>query len=239
MSSPRILYEDNHVLVVRKPANQPCTADSSGDPDLLSDLKADIKERYRKPGAVYIGLVHRLDRPVEGLMVYARTSKAAARLSDQVRTHRLFRIYYAVLSRSPGVSPLEPEGILRDRLEKDNTTNTSRVVSSGGKEAELSYTVLQEQDSLILVKIRLKTGRSHQIRVQFSSRGYPLYGDARYGQGKPGMQLALFSGAICFEHPTKKEPLLFTDPPPDRFPFPLFAEAILSSQKNLKQDLPD
>ena len=237
MNAPHILYEDNHILVVRKQANQPCAPDSSGDPDLLSILKADIKERYQKPGAVYLGLVHRLDRPVEGLMVYARTSKAAARLSEQIRTHQLFRVYYAVLVRENGSIPLEREGILRDRLEKNSASNTSYVVTAGGKEAELQYSILAERDSLILVKIRLKTGRSHQIRVQFSSRGYPLFGDARYGHGKPGMQLALFSGAVCFRHPTKQETCFFTDLPPARYPFLQFSDEIRNSQRTLLQEL--
>lgn len=231
-----ILYEDNHVLVVRKPANLPCVKDESGDMDLLTLLKNDIKERYHKPGNVYIGLVHRLDRPVEGLMVYARTSKAAQRLSEQVQKRTLHRTYYAVLRKTKGTKPLLKEGRLFDLLKKDERTNTTSVVKTGGKEARLNYLILEESEIYILVRIVLETGRSHQIRVQFSSRGYPLYGDARYGNGKPGEQIALFSGALSFLHPTKQQDCFFTDVPPQRFPFTLFQNKIMQDQALLKQN---
>ena len=218
-----VLYEDNHLLVVAKPPNLPVQADSSGDEDLLTAMKAYIKQKYGKPGEVYLGLVHRLDRPVGGAMVFARTSKAAARLSEQVRTREMGRTYLAVVRGDP-----PKEGALRHFLLKDERTNTSRAVSEGtkgAKEARLTYRVLARREGLSLCEIHLQTGRSHQIRVQFVSSGWPLWGDARYGGGKPGEQIALWGCALDLTHPTRKEHLHIACPPPDRPPFSIFPEA--------------
>ncbi|WNQ09213.1 RluA family pseudouridine synthase [Paenibacillus aurantius] len=221
-----VLYEDNHLLVVVKPCNVPVQADDSGDPDLLTLLKEDIKVRYNKPGNVYLGLVHRLDRPVGGVMVFARTSKAASRLSDAVRTRSIGKSYAAVVHGSP--SPRE--GRLHHYLLKDFKTNTVSAVSSrtpGAKEALLDYRTSGSRDGYSLVAVRLQTGRSHQIRVQFAATGCPLYGDQRYGADRtsPGQQIALWSTGLAFEHPTTKEPLSFHSPPPHLYPWTLWEES--------------
>lgn len=163
----KILYEDNHLLVVVKPVNMAVQADDSRDPDLLTLLKQDLKERYQKPGNVYLGLVHRLDRPVGGVMVFAKTSKAASRLSDQVRTRGLKKTYQAVLCGRPQAA----SATLKDWLIKNEKTNTVRTAAPNtpkAKEAILSYQIQGEKEGLTLAEIQLETGRPHQIRVQFA-----------------------------------------------------------------------
>lgn len=213
-----ILYEDNHLLVVEKPVNMPVMEDSSKDPDLLTLLKQDIKVRYNKLGEVFLGLVHRLDRPVGGVMVFARTSKAASRLSRQVQEHTIKKTYQAVIQ-----GKTKDQDILKDYLIKDRGKNRVTVTTSNnpdGKSAELSYCCLVRQDSLSLVEIQLKTGRSHQIRVQFSSRGMPLWGDQRYNpQAHPGQQIALWATKLTLEHPTTKETMTFISQPPTTVPW--------------------
>ncbi len=216
-----ILYEDNHLLVVVKPPNMPTQADASGDEDLHSAMKGYLAQKYQKPGAVYLGLVHRLDRPVGGLVVLAKTSKAADRLSRQGREKSLSRLYLAaVKGRTP------PEGHLHDYLLKDEKTNTVRVVepyTKGAKEALLSYQRLAVSGELSLIKVRLYTGRSHQIRVQVSHAGFPIWGDARYGGGKPGEQIALWGAWLGLIHPTLKEEMQFEALPPYADPWKRFA----------------
>ena len=206
----QILYEDNHILVAVKPHRMPAQGDSSGDLDMLTALKAYIKKKYHKPGNVYLGLVHRLDRPTGGVMVFARTSKAASRLSQQVREGQLGKYYYAAVHGS-----LPPSGCLEDYLAKDSATNMVHVTdSSRGKYARLTYEITAQWGGLSLAEIVLSTGRSHQIRVQFASRGCPLYGDARYGRGE-GNHLALFAYKLAFRHPTLGTPMEFTASPAD------------------------
>ena len=171
-----IIYEDNHLLVVEKPINIPVQEDDSKDLDFLNMLKNYIKKRDNKPGNVYLGLVHRLDRPVGGIMVFAKTSKAASRLSEQVRTRQLKKVYYAVV-----MGKINEKGTLKDYLLKDTKKNIVKV-DKKGKEAILNYELIDYKDNLSLVKINLETGRSHQIRVQFSSRNNPLYGDNKYNK---------------------------------------------------------
>ena len=220
-----IVYEDNHLLVVVKPPNMPTQADASGDPDLHSTMKQYIAEKYNKPGAVYLGLVHRLDRPVGGLVVLARTSKAADRLSAQVREKTLARQYVAAVR---GSTPGRME--LNDWLLKDERTNTVRAVAAGtpgAKDARLVYEKAGEADGLSLIRVKLFTGRSHQIRVQTSHSGFPIWGDARYGAGKPGEQIALWGAHLGLVHPTKKEEMQFTAmPPADTRPWRGFGEEI-------------
>ncbi|RCX23419.1 23S rRNA pseudouridine1911/1915/1917 synthase [Fontibacillus phaseoli] len=226
-----ILYEDNHLLGIEKPVNVPTQEDASGDPDLLTLLKEDIRERYRKPGNVYLGLVHRLDRPVGGAMIFAKTSKAASRLSDAVRTRRFDKCYVAIVR---GLPPLQ-SGKLTDTLLKDERTNTVSIVpkgTPGGKEAILDYRVLgsSPQEGLSLVRIKLHTGRSHQIRVQFSQLGCPLYGDQKYGSAvnKPGEQIALWSLYVGVPHPVTKEPVDLVSIPPRLYPWNLWEDVVYS-----------
>ena len=207
-----VLYEDNHLLVVEKPANLPSQADSSGDPDLLSILKDYIGKKYSKPGAVYLGLVHRLDRPVGGVMVFARTSKAAARLSEAFRIHAQDRRYLAVVEGAFD-APLE----LTDYLLKDSRTGMVRVAGAGtpgAKEARLISRPLAAREGLTLTDVRLFTGRAHQIRVQHAHAGHPLWGDMRYGHGEAGRQIALWAYRLVLEHPTRHEKLCFSSRPP-------------------------
>ena len=211
-----IIYEDNHLLVVEKPINVPVQADKSGDEDLLSMLKKYLKEKYNKPGDVYLGLVHRLDRPVGGVMVFAKTSKAASRLSKQIQKHEFKKIYMAVTQ-----GKVSESGIFKDKLKKDEKTNIT-TVSEDGKEAELSYNLVGFLNNLSLVRISLKTGRSHQIRVQFASRKIPLYGDQKYNPNAVKDQIALFASKIEFKHPITKEVMSFELPLPERYPFTLF-----------------
>ena len=217
MNKLNVVYEDNHIIVVEKPINVPTQADDSKDLDMLTMVKEYVKEKYNKPGNVYIGLVHRLDRPVGGIMVFARTSKAAARLTEQVKNHTFKKEYYAVVE---GKAKESDE--LRDFLLKDSKTNITKV-DKNGKEAILNYNLVEYKDGYSLVNINLKTGRSHQIRVQFSSRNLPLYGDQKYNKNsKVGEQLALFSQKITFVHPITKENITFELKLPNRKPFNMF-----------------
>ena len=199
-----ILYEDNHIIVVYKPANILSQSDITQDKDMLTLLKEYVKEKYNKPGNVFMGLVHRLDRPVQGVMVYARTSKAASRLSEQIRKNELSKHYLAVVN---GILP-EKKGEFRDYLLKKDDGNTIVTDKEHGKESILEYEVLSEKNNLSLVRIKLITGRHHQIRVQFASRGYPLVGDNRYGKCE-NRNICLCSYQLSFYHPTTKELLKF------------------------------
>lgn len=213
-NQPMIVFEDNQIVVAIKRPNQLTQSDQTGDSDLLSEIKEYIKEKYEKPGEAYIGLVHRMDRPVSGLLVFARTSKAAARLSDQVREHTLCREYVCV---AEGEAP--ERFTLRDYLKKDEETNMVSVVpeylKAQGKLAILHGRTIAHKDGKSLVAIRLETGRAHQIRVQMMNAGFPLCGDNRYGNGKPGQQIALYGMRLTLEHPTQHHNMIFMAPVPD------------------------
>lgn len=206
------VYEDNHLLVVVKPQGKLTQSDETGDLSLQDECKQYIKEKYQKPGEVYLGLVHRLDRPVGGLVAFARTSKAASRLSEQLRVHHMEREYLAVVE---GES-LPAEGTLCDWLLQDEKTGLVRTVPAGtpgAKEARLRYRRLGAQDGTALVHLRLETGRKHQIRVQLSHLGYPICFDMRYGHGERGRDIALFGAVLRLTHPTRKEEMTFTAHP--------------------------
>lgn len=211
-----ILYEDNHLLVVTKPPGILSQADRFGAPDLLSLLKADLKQRHRKPGAVFLGLVHRLDRPVGGVMVFARTSKAASRLSEQIRNRAFQKIY---LARVNGC-PVPADSTLEHYLVKDRQTLRVRVVEPDvpdAKRALLTYHVEATRGGVSRVRIDLHTGRPHQIRVQLAAIGCPLIGDSKYGPAGGAQAegpIALWANEIRFQHPTTREPLSFQAPPP-------------------------
>lgn len=204
----RILYEDNHLLVVEKPVNIPVQADVSGDDDLLSMCRRYIREAYHKPGEAFVALVHRLDRPVGGVMVFAKTSKAAARLTAQFKSHTAVKRYAAVVEGEP---PAEQQ--LVDCLKKDEVTFSSAVVpegTPGSKRAELRYCRLAAANGRALLDVSLKTGRPHQIRVQLSHAGYPIIGDQRYNPAAhPGAQICLWAYALTLTHPTLNEPMTF------------------------------
>ena len=212
-----VIYEDNHLLVVEKPVNIPVQGDSSNDEDLLTMLKQYLKEKYDKPGEVYLGLVHRLDRPVGGIMVFARTSKAASRLSKIIAERTFSKTYLAVVEGHD----IRKSDTLIDYLIKDSKTNTVSVTDEAhGRKAVLDYELLNSKDDLNLVKVNLHTGRSHQIRVQFASRNMPLWGDQRYNpKVVKHQQIALWSYEISFPHPTTKEVLTFRCEPPRKYPW--------------------
>ncbi len=213
MKDLKVIYEDNHCIVVIKPAGIPSQADKTGDIDMLTLVKAYIKEKYNKPGEVFLGLVHRLDRMTEGVMVFARTSKGASRLSEAIRNGDFKKEYVAAVE-----GKLEGNGHLENYLYKDERTNTSSVVSEnkkGAKLASLDYTVIGYTNfkgkEYTYVRIKLHTGRHHQIRVQMSNIGHPLFGDVKYG-GTKG-ELALFACSLKFIHPTKDDIMEFNAMP--------------------------
>lgn len=207
----RVLYEDNQIIVVEKPQNIPSQEDESGDKDMLTLVKEYIKEKYNKPGNVYVGLVHRLDRPTGGVMVFARNSKSASRLSDQIRNHKIEKTYLAV---TVGV-PKERKSRLTNYLLKNERLNRVDVVpmlTTGAKEAILDYEIVDTfKDKYSLVKVNLLTGRSHQIRVQFRHIKCPVFGDMKYGgESMPkGYNLSLWCHMLRFEHPTTKTMMTF------------------------------
>ena len=223
MEELTILYEDNHIIVALKPQNVPTCEDESKDRDMLNILKDYIKETYNKPGNVYLGLVHRLDRPTGGVMVFAKSSKAAARLSEQMKNGDFEKRYYAVLV---GI-PKDEQAILTHYLKKNAINNVVYVcppLTEGAKFAELDYRVLETVGNYSLADVRLHTGRSHQIRVQMSAIGCPVYGDMRYGgeKAKKG-KLALWAYYLAFSHPVTKERLVFrVQPPKDEEPWASF-----------------
>jgi len=215
-----VLYEDNHIIVVIKSPGVLSQEDSTGDLDMLTLIKSYLKEKYKKPGNVFVGLVHRLDRMVGGVMVFAKTSKAASRLSEQIRNHSIQKKYYAVVH---GLT--KDEDTLVHYLLKDEKTNTVKIQDESHltKRAELSYKRIQYKDNLSLVDIDLKTGRPHQIRVQFSHLNHPLLGDKKYGMKDQATSIALYAYHLSFFHPTTKEFLIFTSKPDSLFPFNLFS----------------
>ena len=205
-----VIYEDNQIIVVEKPVNIPSQGDKTGDIDMLTIVKEYIKEKYNKPGEVYLGLVHRLDRPTGGVMVFARTSKAAGRLSEQIREGGFHKKYLAIVDGKMEHN----KGTMVDYLQKNEKKNTSRVVDKNAKSAklaELDYEVVKYNDeiNLSVVKVMLKTGRHHQIRVQFASRNHSLYGDQKYGSRGRGKQLCLWAYSLTLMHPTLKEEMTF------------------------------
>lgn len=210
MEKLNVIYEDNHIIVVEKPVNIPSQSDKTGDVDLLSIVKQYIKEKYNKPGNVYVGLIHRLDRPVGGVMVFAKTSKAAARLSNQVREKQFQKTYLTIAN-----GKMEQEkGTLQDYLLKNEKTNMSKVVAEGTKNSKLAlldYEVLKynQEINLSVLKIHLHTGRHHQIRVQLSSRNHSIYGDQKYGGRGHGKQIALWAYELKIYHPITNELMTF------------------------------
>ncbi len=201
----KILYTDNHLLVVRKPAGMLVQGDRTGDTSLLDHARKQIKDKFNKPGNVYLGLVHRLDRPTSGVVVFALTSKAAKRLSEQFRVGSVRKIYWALVE---GKTP--PDGTLVDRIHRHGPTSHI-AKGSRGQRAELSFRRIQYHKGVSWVEVELVTGRHHQIRVQFSHRGYPVIGDFRYGSkikfGKKA--LALHARSLTINHPTRKEEMTF------------------------------
>lgn len=218
----RVLYEDNHLLVLSKPACVPTVPDSSKDMSLLDWAKTYLKKTRSKTGNVFLGVVHRLDRPVSGVVCFAITSKAASRLFDQLRTHRMSKTYLALTDRKP---PSE-HGVLKHIIKKNNAKNIVKVISpgsteTGGKFAQASWALLEDEDGIYLLELKPETGRPHQLRVQCAAMGCPLLGDLKYGAEVPlpDASIGLHAYKLEFLHPVRKEWLSFSTSPPDSGPW--------------------
>lgn len=216
VSDLNVLFEDNHCLVVAKPGGLLIAGDKTGDETLLDRAKQYIKVKYNKPGDVFLGNVHRLDRPVSGVALLARTSKAAARLAEQFRNGTVEKLYHCWVNGVPRTS----QQTISDWLLKSSNRNTVKVVppeTAGARDAKLTYRVLEVRGKRSLLEVQLHTGRSHQIRVQLSSRGWPILGDVKYGgpRCEDRTIIALHARSLLFQHPTKKEPLFLAAPVPD------------------------
>ncbi|WP_219837683.1 RluA family pseudouridine synthase [Paenibacillus sp. R14(2021)] len=232
-----VLYEDNHLLAVVKPPGMLSQGDETGESDMVTLLKEDLKARYNKPGNVYVGLVHRLDRPVGGAMLFAKTSKAASRLSESVRSRAFGKTYVAVVHGAPAAD----SGRLRHFLRKDAARNIVTVHPKpvpDAKEAILDYAVVAKHGPFSLIAVKLLTGRSHQIRAQLASIGCPLVYDRKYGappvQGE--QDIALWSTAIGVAHPVTKEWLTILCPPPATEPWTRFSAADYERSRTLLPD---
>ncbi len=216
MKDSQIIYLDNHLLVVNKPAGILIQGDKTGDETLFDQAKLYLKTAFGKPGNVYLGLVHRLDRPVSGIIVFARTSKAASRLSEQFRKKSVTKVYRALVEGKTA-----EKGTLKDRILRKGPT--SHIVKGDkGKPATLVYRCLQQKNGLSHLEVELETGRHHQIRVQLSHLGFPIVGDFRYGSKRefPQRSIALHSHSITIQHPVSKKDLAFTAKP--EIPWPLY-----------------
>jgi len=223
---PAILYEDNHIIIVNKRSSDLVQGDGTGDEPLDDIVRAYIKEKYNKPGDVFLGVVHRLDRPVSGCVVYARTSKALSRLSELFRTREVKKTYWAIVSERP---PAE-EGTLSNYLKKNEQQNKSYVYDKevkGSKLAELSYRVLARSEKYYLIEVDLQTGRHHQIRAQLAAAGCPIKGDLKYGskRSNEGGGISLHSRRVAFVHPVKNEEIKIEAPLPDDRIWKLFSNA--------------
>jgi len=203
-----ILYSDNHLLVVRKPAGMLVQGDHTGDISLLDAARQYLKVEFNKPGKVFLGLVHRLDRPVSGVVVFARTSKAASRISEQIRLRKVRKIYWALVR-----GEMDDHGVMEDFIVRRRMS--SRIVKEGGQHAKLAYRLLAYRKGVSWVEIELMTGRHHQIRVQFSSRGHPILGDLRYGAKEKfcGNAFALHARSFSLTHPTRRGKMTFEADP--------------------------
>ncbi len=223
-SLPAVLYEDNHLLIVNKPAGRLVQGDRTGDEPLVETFKNYLKEKYHKPGAVFLGVVHRLDRPVSGVLVFARTSKALDRMNKLFSSRAVQKIYWAVVAHKP---PAEAATLVH-WLKKDTAKNTTTAYEQErdhAKRAELQYTLLGSQKNLYLLEVAPLTGRPHQIRVQLATMGCPIQGDIKYGFAHPNADgnISLHARKLHFIHPVKKEPISVVAPLPAYESWPMFA----------------
>jgi 23S rRNA pseudouridine1911/1915/1917 synthase len=217
-----IVFEDEHLLVIDKPAGLLSQEDHTGDPDVLSLCKAYLKRSKSTTSTPYLGLLHRLDRPVSGLMLLAKNGNAAQVLSKQIRDRTIQKTYWTVCEGTP-----PPNGVLTEHLVKDRDRNVVEVKPRNKKEAKkalLSFATLEQQEQLNLLSIHLQTGRPHQIRVQLAAEGYPIWGDYKYGSNQPdGREMALRAVELVFEHPNNKQQMRFEVAPANQMPWSLFS----------------
>lgn len=214
----QVLFEDNHLIAINKPAGFLVQGDQTGDPILADLVKNYIKFRYNKPGAVFLGVIHRLDRPVSGVLLFARTSKGLQRMNEVFKKREIEKTYWAIVTNAP--DPLE--GTLVDYIFKDTTKNRATAIEApsrrhpDAKRAELSYQLVQRIGSQYLLEVKPLTGRPHQIRVQLAKQQMPIRGDLKYGHAKtnPDGNISLHCRSLSFIHPVKKEPMLITADPP-------------------------
>ncbi len=223
-----VIFEDNHLLVVNKPANLLSQGDHTGDEDIQSLFKKWLKEKYQKPGNVFLGLVQRLDRPTRGLMVLARTSKSASRLSEQIRNRTFKKEYLAVVVSRNVKTGLITHQLVKDKAQKkaiiSDTDQSGDESGTGSKKAVMEVTHLDTRGALSLIKINLRTGRFHQIRAQLAALGMPIAGDSKYGSSKAQIRnLALISYQLEFIHPTKREKMSFRAQVPAEYPWDQFS----------------
>ncbi len=226
LTKDRILYEDNHLIAVFKAAGDLVQGDKTGDITLSDMVKDYIKRKYKKPGDVYLGTIHRLDRPVSGIVVFARTSKALTRMNNMFRDDEIQKTYYALLDRKPK----DLSGVLKHYLTKDHNRNVAKASdrkSKGGKEAELEYAYIGTSNHKFLIRIMPKTGRPHQIRVQLSKVGMPISGDLKYGASSGrGQYIYLHAFQLEFIHPVRKEKITLRCPFPDELNWNFFKEFV-------------
>lgn len=212
----QVLYEDNHIIAVNKRVGDIVQGDKTGDKPLSDVVKEYIKDKYNKPGDVFLGVVHRLDRPTTGIVIFARTSKALTRLNDLFKNRETQKTYWAVVKKMPP----SPEGELVHYLKRNEKNNTSRAHSKevpGSKKASLDYKVIKELNNYFALEINLHTGRHHQIRAQMAAIGSPIKGDLKYGaeRSNPDGGIHLHAHKLSFIHPVLKETIIITAPVPD------------------------
>ena len=213
----QVLYEDNHIIAVSKTCHEIVQGDKTGDIPLSETVKAYIKEKYQKPGEVFLGVTHRLDRPTTGVVLFARTSKALTRLNDMFKSHEMIKKTYWAIVQTP---PPTPQGRLENYLWRNEKQNKSFVVKPGTKDAKravLSYETIAQSDRYTLLEINLETGRHHQIRCQLAAIGSPIKGDLKYGakRSNPDGGISLHARKIEFIHPVSKMPIEITAPVPE------------------------
>ena len=224
-----VLFEDNHIIVVNKRVGDIVQGDKTGDAPLSDEVKAYIKERYHKPGDVFLGVVHRLDRPVSGLVLFARTSKALTRLSEMFRTRQVQKTYWAIVANQPP----HPEGTLTHWLTRNPKNNTARAYDHevpNSKQAILDYRIIGHSDRYWLLEVDLHTGRHHQIRCQLAKMGCPIRGDLKYGapRSNPDGGISLHARRIQFEHPVSHQPIDITAPVPDERLWQEISKSVIS-----------
>ena len=216
--TPTIIYEDNHLLCVAKRPGEIVQGDKTGDEPMSEALKAWLKEKYQKPGNVYLGVIHRLDRPVGGLVIFAKTSKALSRMNELFRSGEVSKRYWAIVTaRPPRLSDTLEQYLVRNEQQNKSYVAPRGADTPGAKLARLSYRLLASGDRYHLVEIELHTGRHHQIRCQLSALGCPIKGDLKYGapRSNPSGSISLLSRHISLTHPVSKLPLSLTAPVPD------------------------